>query len=110
MTVPPVRLASLRPVPATAREMKSNEMTASIEPALVREAAFRLRLPTWPGAMVVGSASETAGLEDVAVRSRLSWKAASERTALPTGRSRLKGAPMRTLPRTKVASVKVGWA
>ena len=70
--VPPVRFASLRPVPATAREMKSKEMTASIEPALVSEAAFRLRLPVWPGAMVPGSARETAEFDELAVRSRLS--------------------------------------
>ena len=73
MTVPPARLASFRPVPATAREMKSKEMTASIEPALVSEAAFRLRLPVRPGAIVLGNESDTAALDELAVRSRLSW-------------------------------------
>ena len=57
----------------TAREMKSKEMTASIEPARVRDAALRLRLPEAPGAMVPGSESTTDGLDETAVRSRLSW-------------------------------------
>ena len=103
-TEPAARVTFDRPATPLASEVKPRARLPASEPAAATVTATSAEAPA---AIAAGATKPRRALPLPAVTTRLSWKAASARTRLPT--AKLAAAPTRTLPKARAAACS-GWA